>query len=202
MKYEGVETVGVELEPEWAHQHPRTIVGDSRLLAALFDDVKFDVVCTSPGYANRMSDHHDAKERCKECGATGKVGRKRCPKCDGKGFREYKRNTYKHYLGRDLTEGNSGAMQWGDEYRQLHVDVWGQLPGVMTEGGLFVLNVSNHIRKHEVVKVAEWHRKTILAMGCWNLEATRRVKTQRNRQGANHQARVPFEMVYAFRLVG
>jgi hypothetical protein len=86
-------TVEVELEPEWASQHPRTMVGDARALP--LPDATFDMVVTSPTYGNRMTDHHNAK--------------------DGS-----RRITYTHNLGRTLTPGNSGAMQWGEDYRQLH----------------------------------------------------------------------------------
>lgn len=48
----------------------------------------FDAICTSPTYGNRMADHHNAR--------------------DGS-----KRNTYTHCLGRRLTDGNTGQMQWG-----------------------------------------------------------------------------------------
>lgn len=64
------ETVGVELEPEWAHARKATIVGDA---TALPDDWAhtFDAVVTSPVYGNRMSDHHEAKDACFKCQGTG-----------------------------------------------------------------------------------------------------------------------------------
>ena len=52
------ETVGVELEPEWAKAHDRTLVGDSRYLETMFDFEMFDAIITSPGYASRMSDRY------------------------------------------------------------------------------------------------------------------------------------------------
>ena len=53
-------TVGVELEPESAEQHPNTIVGNALDLPSP-DDI-FDAIATSPTYGNRMADHHDAKD--------------------------------------------------------------------------------------------------------------------------------------------
>lgn len=226
----GTQTYGIEIEPEWAQQHPRTHVGDSRNLIKLLSRRKrFDMVITSCTYGNRMADHHNAQERCKACGATGSIRIERpteaqrkkahaytgpgivsfvgkvlfmpCEKCEGTGRREYERNTYKHKLGRDLTEGNSGAMQWGEEYREFHRGIWAQLPAVMTESGLFVLNISDHDRKHTRQLVSKWHRDTILGQGGWRLEKTRRVKTQRLRQGQNYEKRPEFENVFAFRRV-
>ncbi len=50
------------------------------------NDNKFDAICTSPTYGNRMADHHNAKDNSK-------------------------RITYKHYLGRDLNVENTGKLQ-------------------------------------------------------------------------------------------
>lgn len=80
----------IELEPEWAAYDSRITVGNA--LALPYCDASFDWVCTSPTYGNRMADHHNAR--------------------DGS-----RRNTYRHALGRPLHRDNSGAMQWGDEYR-------------------------------------------------------------------------------------
>ena len=162
-----IETVGVELEPEWACQHPRTIVGDATALP--FPDSSFDVVVTSPTYGNRMADHHNARD-----GST--------------------RITYRHKLGRALTAGNSGAMQWGEVYRSLHVRAWEEARRVLMPDGLMVVNVSNHIRKGQEVLVAQWHMETLDALGL-TIKDDIEVPTSRMRYGENHHRRVDCEHV-------
>ena len=138
-----------------------------------FSDATFDMVVTSPTYGNRMADHHNAKD-----------GRRRI--------------TYTHNLGRTLTPGNSGAMQWGDEYRHLHRLSWKEVERVLPMGGLFVLNVSNHIRKGQEIPVVQWHRDAVLAMG-FTVERDVEVPTARLRYGANHAARIEREHVLCLR---
>jgi len=58
-----------------------------------------DCIVTSPTYGNRMADSHNAKDSSK-------------------------RITYTHQIGRKLTEGNTGKMQWGDKYRTKHIDCY------------------------------------------------------------------------------
>jgi len=166
-----IRTVGVELEPEWAAQHPRTLVGDARALP--FTDATFDTVVTSPTYGNRMADHHNAK--------------------DGS-----KRVTYRHTLGRPLTPGNSGAMQWGERYRQLHRRAWEEVQRVLVPKGLFLLNVSNHIRQGEEVPVVQWHMDMLAGMGLALVSDTR-VPTARMRFGENRARRLGFEHVMCLR---
>lgn len=197
----GKATTGVELEPEWALWHERTIVGDSRNLKRLLGRKRYDLIITSPTYANRMADHHEAKDSCKTCSGKGTLSQGRgkpritCDVCEGVGLS--KRNTYRHYLGRMPTEGSSTTMQWGPEYRLLHEQVWDQLPALLAPGGLFVLNISNHIRKFEEIDVVGWHKAYLEEHG-WRLLEGIEVRTPRNRQGANGQSRVAGEYVLVF----
>ncbi|MHB1710662.1 MAG: TRM11 family methyltransferase [Acidimicrobiales bacterium] len=169
---QSIVTIGVELEPEWAGQHARNVVGDATALP--FSSDSFDVVVTSPTYGNRMADHHNAK--------------------DGS-----RRITYRHTLGRPLSLGNSGAMQWGEQYWELHGRAWAEAKRVLGGGGLLVVNVSDHIRQGQVVPVVTWHLDTLVALG-FTLERLIEVPTDRMRFGANHSVRVRAEHIMGFRL--
>ena len=107
-------TVGVEIVPELAALHPATLVADATRLPVA--NSAFDAVRTLPTYANRMADHHEAR--------------------DG----SYRR-TYRHLLDRSLHPANSGGMQWGDDYRALHIAVWREVSRVLTLTGVFLLNI-------------------------------------------------------------
>jgi SAM-dependent methyltransferase len=116
-----------------------------------------------------MADHHNARD-----GST--------------------RITYRHKLGRALTPGNSGAMQWGESYRLLHVQAWQEALRVLRPDGLMLLNVSNHIRRGKEIPVVEWHMEALDALG-FIIKDDIAVPTARMRFGANHSARVAYEHV-------
>src|SRR5262245_56438382 len=132
-----VHTYAVELEPEWAEL--------SALLGPTWCGDFFDfeqppgwpppgewiAVVTSPTYGNRMADHHNARDASK-------------------------RNTYKTWLGRDPSEGSSATMQWGPSYRDFHAGAWLRVYELLSPGGLFILNVKDHVRKAIVQPVAKW----------------------------------------------
>jgi SAM-dependent methyltransferase len=164
-----METVGVELEPEWATIHPDTLVGD--IMKMPFDCDEFDAVVTSPCYGNRMADSHKAK--------------------DGS-FRR----SYTHDLGRQLGSNNSGAMQWGQKYREFHVNSWDRVAHVLKPGGHFILNISDHIRDGKRIHVASWHTQVLLKMG-FELEGAASILTPRMRVGKNRE-RVGSEMLLKF----
>lgn len=166
-----IETVGVELEPEWAAMHERTIEGDATDLP--FEDDSFDAVCTSPAYGNRMADTHDPTE-------------------------DSHRQTYKHMLGRDLSANNAGGMQWGADYRDLHGKAWAEVYRVLEPGGRLIVNISDHIRDGQRAKVAGWHVERLVAGGFVPVDIIP-VVTPRMRAGANAQARVDAELVVVFR---
>ncbi len=163
----GITSVGVEIEPEWAGMHPRTIVANALHLP--FATGRFDGIITSPTYGTRLADHHRAR--------------------DGS-----RRHSYTHTLGRTLHADNSGTLHWGGPYRDFHAAAWTECLRVLRPGGFVILNVSNHIRGGHEQPVAQWHLAWFFAHDCVFLELEH-VETPRMRQGANWQARVPHEFV-------
>lgn len=162
-----------ELESEWATQIKKAsgvTTCDARNLP--YSDEWFFSICTSPVYGNRMSDHHNARDNSR-------------------------RITYRHQLGRKLTEGNTGMLQWGGKYKQAHVEIWTECYRVLRPKGLFVLNVSDHIRGGEIMPVTDWHVEVSGGLGLELMEHIR-VPTPRMRYGANHNLRVNHESVLVF----
>lgn len=162
-------------------------------------------------YGNRMADHHNAVERCRPCGGSGKAVTfsdhalaagvlDDCAKCEGTGRRDHQRITYRHRLGRDLTAGSSAEMQWGSAYRRFHIEAWQEALRVVRPGGLFIVNVKDHVRKDRLQRVPEWHVQTLQALGA-RLYMARPVDTPGMGFGANADARAEFELVVTF-LVG
>jgi SAM-dependent methyltransferase len=165
-----MDTTGVEIEPEWAALHERTLVGNA--VALDFADGEFDAVVTSPTYGNRLADSHNARD--------GSL-----------------RRSYTHDLGRKLSEKNSGSLHWGEAYREFHRIAWREAARVLRPGGRLVLNISDHIRQGKRQYVSSWHVETIISLGLVLVDATR-VETPRHREGANSQLRVASELVVAF----
>lgn len=182
-----VETWCIELEAEWAHQGLMdgwTYCGDFFAFDSGYatfwhgaevelSPLLFDVVATSPTYGTRMADHHEAKD------ASSRI-------------------TYRHKLGRPLSPNNSGAMQWGHAYRLFHAKAWCKVWALLEPGGLFLLNISDHIRKDERQPVTAWHVGACRSIG-FVLEQKIKVETQRMGFGANRGARVDHESVLVFR---
>lgn len=171
LAYPGVvATVGVEIEPEWAAEHPDTIVANACSLP--FEDAAFDVIAVSPCYGNRMADSHLARDLSK-------------------------RHTYTHVLGRTLHADNTGKMQWGPGYQFMHRKIWAESLRVLRPGGTFILNTSNHIRAGEEQHVTEWHHATLDSLGLQRRNVFS-IPTPRLRHGENHQLRVDHETVACF----
>jgi len=164
-----------EIEREWAEMGKYNVdewsIGDAANLQ--FANCEFDAICTSPTYGNRMADHYNESNASK-------------------------RITYRHYLGRPLSEGNTGKMQWGEEYRQKHVEIYKECLRVLKSDGLMILNVSDHIRKGQVVNVVEWHKETLLSFGMKLIDEIK-IETPRMRFGQNYNSRVRHECILVFR---
>jgi SAM-dependent methyltransferase len=165
----GFDTIGIELEPEWAQMHSSTEIGDA--LSLHFDDEDFDAICTSPTYGNRMADAHDARDA-----AT--------------------RRSYTHDLGRKLSPGNSGRLQWGEKYRAFHEEAWDEATRVLRPRGRFVLNIKDHIRNGKRQLVSGWHVTTLCSFGLTLLFHVE-VEASSMKAGSNGELRCP-EYVYVF----
>jgi hypothetical protein len=162
-------TVGVELEPEWALQHPDTMVGNALDLPAEWTGT-FDAVVTSPVYGNRMSDHHEARD-------------------------ESTRMTYRHYLGRPLSPQSSATMAFpSTPYRHFHERAWLEAIRVVKPGGLLVLNTKNFYedKGNKLRRVTEFHLNTVMAQGC-TIEMVIPVPVKGD--GRNQEKRAEFESV-------
>lgn len=160
------EFAGIELEPEWAACHPKTRQGTA--LDLPWPDDYFDGICTSPAYGNRMAD-----KLLRDPTTT---------------------KTYAADLGRPLSAGSGAALQWGQAYRDLHAAAWAEALRVLQPGGLFVLNIKDHVRAGKVQPVTAWHVECLTGLGFTELEHVQ-VPTPSMRWGANASARVGYESV-------
>jgi DNA modification methylase len=135
------ETIGIELEPEWAEARDGTICGDARDVAALVGRT-VDAIVTSPAYGNRLADAYDAYD----------------PEA---------RRSYSIDLGRPLTDGNGAGMHFGrgGEYEDLHRAVWAACVALLPPGGLFILNCKDFVRDGAVVPVTGWHLGVLASLG-------------------------------------
>ena len=150
-----------EYEPEWAVHHLRTWLCDARGLR--FDDERFAVIATSPTYGNGMGQRHFH------------------PNDAGKS----KRYSYPDRLGRDMTPGNTGAVRWGEEYRQLHLAAWREAVRVLASGGRFLLNFRDSLKRKQLQPISGWHLETLRSLGL-QLVGVAAVGTPGMRAGANN----------------
>lgn len=127
-----------------------------------------DAIATSVSYGNRMADKHEAKDKSK-------------------------RITYRHLLGRKLSENNSGGLQYGEKYRQFHIALWNMCLGFFKKK--LILNISNHIRGGIEQMVSEWHLETLLGLGL-RLEKHIKIPTKRMKFGKNADKRVSHENIF------
>ncbi len=159
----------VEIEPEWATQHPRTTPGNALQLP--WADGTFDAICTSPTYGNRCAD----------------------ALIDGT-----RRMTYTAMLGRRLHPDNSGAMAWGARYRDFHQRAWTEARRALGDGGVFVLNCKDHIRARQRIHVTDWHIGCLEALGL-RVVQHERINTPAMRYGQNAAYRMAYESVILLR---
>lgn len=202
------DTVGIELEPEWALQHPRNLVGDATRLP--FETGSFDAIITSPVYGNRLSDTYDGSgDRCIRCAGLGTVTLDaeagttefveiECAGCQGSGLKPSKRYTYTIALGRPVTPGSAAGLQWGPKYRTLHTAAWAEARRVLKPGGMFFLNISDHYRQFKLQGVDLWHAAALGRLG-FEWVAAQPIDTQRSRNGANSELRDACEWILVFR---
>lgn len=163
----------LEIEPEWAEING-AVVGDATDMP-FYNDC-FAAICTSPTYGNRMADSF----------------------VDRQPQKKYKRNTYTHTLGRTLSENNSGRMQWGTKYKELHVKAWKECFRVLKNECVFILNISDHIRGGELIKVTQWHINTIENIGFTKI-AHEKIVTKRQKFGRNGNLRADYESIVVFK---
>ena len=185
---EHCDTVGVEIEADWAACHHRTEVGDATALR--FQAGAFDAVMCSPVYPGRMTDHHDNRDSHKACAGKG------CRACNGTGISP--RKNYRVALGRMPSEGSAAVMGWGAPYRILHRTAAAEMVRVVAPGGMIAINMSDSIGGGKVIPAVDWWRWTMEDVG---LKITRvlPVQTPRMLAGANRELRAEHEVVIVAR---
>lgn len=170
------ETVGIELEAEWANLHEYTRQGSA--LGLPFEPAEFDAIVTSPTYGNRLADSHNASD-------------------------PERRRSYTHDLGRTLSSDNSGSLHWRNgaggsaDYRAFHERAWDEAVLVLRPGGVFVLNMCDHVRGGLVQPVTAWHAWCLGRLGLDYVDSVT-VRTRKLRQGENAELREQ-ESVHVFR---
>lgn len=171
-----IETLGVEIEPEWADQHPHTYVGSALDLSFIPHNILpgyWDVIATSPCYGNRMADTYA-----------------------GDGTR---RHTYRIYLDRELSSGSAAGLQWGRRYRIFHRRAWAEATRVVKPGGTLILNIKDHVRAGQVMRVTDFHARALGSLGWREVERVA-LDSPGHRHGENWDAREPVEYVIRFDL--
>ncbi len=164
-----------EIEDEWTNNDLYNVdewhIGDAVNMGWAKDN-SFDAICTSPTYGNRMADNFNAKDSSK-------------------------RITYRHYLGRELNNESTGKMQWGEKYKIKHINIYLECLRVLKPNGIMIVNISDHIRRGEVMPVTYWHKQQLVSLGMKFSEEIK-IKTPRMGFGSNAKARVSHESILVF----
>ncbi len=170
------DVVGIELEPEWANQCPKTICGDSLKIVPFLG--KFDAIVTSPAYGNRMADDFEAKDNSK-------------------------RITYRHTIGRKLTTGTTANLHFGRKnggYEKLHEKIWSVCVNALSDNGIFVLNCKDFIRNSKIIEVTSWHRNVIESFGMQIVEENK-IPSKGMGFGKSAEKRVGYENIICFKKI-
>lgn len=197
------DTWGIEIEPEWAQMHARTIWGDSatlRPLGVTSGECKVTSpagrnhriprpqgLVFSPDYGNRMADQYlgTPAERM-ERQQTGKIPRRR---------------SYAISLNRQVSFASTCRYQFGDTYRLMHSTIFGSATKVCVPGARLALNVSNSISGGEERDVTRWWLQLASSLGWMTVDLVP-VETRRFRDGANREERVDRELILVAELKG
>jgi hypothetical protein len=200
----GCTFTGTEIERPFIVD-PRVRQGDSRHFYTYpIASERFTIV-TSPVYANGMTDNFKPTGVCSACNGEGFPDLARCEKCDGLGVRRINRKTYRNALIEAtgdpdvlLQPGNMGAHGYRAG-RKAHHRYWDIANAVVEQWApagatRALVNVSDFVMADEMVPhVFEWVN-ALTAHG-WRIERLVAVQTPRMGNGANRDARAPYEAI-------
>ena len=166
---------GNEIEQRWVdgYPHKRLRQGDARDLP--YKDEKFDVIIVSPSYGNRDSDR------------------------SGEWWDNPDRKTYAAALGKNPDPLSLCVPFTDPRYKAGHTLAWAESVRVLKTGGLFVINLKNHVVSSTIQRVSQWHR-TILrdVLGLEEIDDTS-VATPGRHSGAHSEKRAEnIEKIYIF----
>lgn len=163
--------LGIELEASFIAPEAWWVAPGDMTDVSLPDHV-IDVYCTSYVFPNRMTDSFIQAEG-----------------------NEWEYITYSHKARANrndrtyrLAPTNAGALRWGEPYRELHSRAIAEGIRVLRHGGLFVVEMKNHMVKGEIIPVTEWFVEEFKRQGC-KIERKARVGVPGNRKGANREQR-------------